>query len=136
MEGNINKEQTIQGLLDGFLKARARSATADSTSVHLDEDSVNAFVEGRIGEREATGMVKHLVDCSFCLHVTAEAAKLSMAFADETEVAAQPVGDAPASISSVLSGILSKIFGTTEGAVFAHHEEETKPEEEEKDETK
>jgi hypothetical protein len=28
----------------------------------------------------------------------------------------------PASVSSVLSGILSRIFGTSEAAVFAHEE--------------
>jgi len=40
----------------------------------------------------------------------------------------------PAKISQVLNGILTRIFGTRDGAVFAHHEED-EGEEKKEDET-
>jgi hypothetical protein len=45
-----------------------------------------------------------------------------MHFAEIDEPAAVRATNEPVSVSSVLSSILSRIFGTTEGAVFAHEE--------------
>lgn len=121
---NNIEEIRIQGLLDGYLNRKISSAT--TSTGHLDEDSLTAFVEGNLGEREATPIVSHLVDCSFCRHVTGELVKLEMAFADEP-VHAPAIEAQPTKISEVLSGLLSKIFGTSDSAVFAHQEDE-KPE--------
>ena len=133
MKGNIIKDETIQGLLDRFLKARQQNSSISGHETHLDEDTITAFVEGKTGERESPGIVKHLIDCSFCLHITAEMARLNYAFADETLPVSDVAENEPASISSVLSGLLSRIFGTSDGAVFAHHEEEEKKEENKED---
>ncbi|MGI9036331.1 MAG: hypothetical protein ACR2GD_09875 [Pyrinomonadaceae bacterium] len=126
--GNKNLEESkIQKLLKRYLQIR--SAAADSQS-HLDEDSLNAFVEGRLSRPESSFVLKHLVDCSFCLRVTAELARLEYEFADEKIPQIVSAGK-PEKISDVLSGLLSKIFGTSDGAVFAHQEdskEETKTE--------
>ena len=126
-QGQINSEEIrIQGLVDRYLKFRSSAATSQT---HLDEDSLNAFVEGRLGEREISPVIKHLIDCSFCLNVTAELTKLEMAFAEEELPVSAPASE-PAKVSDVLKGLLARIFGTQEGgaAVFAH--EETKEEEE------
>ncbi len=124
-KGLINSEDVqIQGLLDCYLRLRISSNALSSEGQHLDEDSVAAFVEGSLVQRDAQPVVKHLVDCSFCRHVTAELVKLDFALADEeaTQVA---VDDEKASkVSKVLNRLLSRIFGTTEGAVFAHQEKE------------
>lgn len=128
--GNMNIEEIrIQGLLDVFLKrnSSARRFAGDSDE-HLDQDTLSAFVEGSLGERQAGPVVSHLVDCSFCRHVTAELVKLDAAFADEP--AREAVADAqPSKISEVLGGLLSRIFGTGDGSVFAHHEDEKKSDE-------
>lgn len=122
----------IQGVLDSFLKLRAKNNIATQTT-HLDEDSLTAFVEGNLSARESQPVVTHLVDCSFCRHVTAELVKLDYAFAEAEETRPAAVEQAePSRISEVLSGLLGRIFGASEGAVFAHEEKENTDEKSEK----
>jgi hypothetical protein len=56
---------------------------------------------------------------------------MEMAFAEEMSIttAAIPANE-PAKVSDVLKNLLSNIFGTRDGAVFAHSESEEKPEDE------
>lgn len=127
--GKRNSEELrIQGLLDRYLNRQSAANNLSTQENHLDEDSLTAFVEGNLSEREAKPMVSHLVDCSFCRHVTAELVRLDFAFADEqvnTVVAAE---SQPSKISEVLNNLLARIFGTGDSAVFAHHETEEKTE--------
>lgn len=121
-KGLINAEEIkIQGLLDRFL--RVRSANKNFNDNHLDEDSLTAFVEGKISERESPAIVQHLTDCSFCLHITGELAKMNAVFAEDEIIVPNPTKE-PMKISEVLGGIMSRIFGTTDGSVFAHEEKE------------
>jgi len=124
------RELKIQGLLEGYLRKNAAGNGFDQES-HLDEDSLTAFVEGNLSEREAKPITIHLVGCTFCRHITAELVRLDLAFVDEGQTALIAESE-PTKISEVLNGILSRIFGTTDGAVFAHQEseEEEKSEEE------
>jgi len=133
-KGQTNSEEIkIQGLLDRYL--RFRSSTTNSES-HLDEDSLNAFVEGKLSRRESTPILKHLIDCSFCLNVTAELAKLEYTFASEDTPAFVSAPE-PTKVSDVLKGLLTRIFGSEGGEVFAHHEtEETEETEKEDDDRK
>lgn len=129
-KGQINADELkIQGLLDRYL--RVRSTNNNFNGNHLDEDSLTAFVEGKVNERESPNIIRHLVNCSFCLNVTGELAKLSIAFADDEVVVPNPTKE-PMKISEVLGGIMSRIFGTNDGAVFAHEEREEN-EEDQKD---
>lgn len=126
----------IQGLLDRFLKVRSVENIADISQDHLDGDTLSAFVEGNLREREAKPIVSHLVDCSFCRNITTELVRLDLAFesSPQRESAAEAQ---PTKIADVLGGILNRIFGSNEGAVFAHHEKEEKKEsKEEKEESK
>ena len=61
------------------------------------------------------------MDCSLCRHITAELVRLDLEFAGE-EIARPIVSEEPSKISAVLNGLLSRIFGTADGAVFAHQE--------------
>ena len=124
----------IQGLIDRYLKAKTSNNTLEGK--HLDEDSLAAFVEGNLSQRESKPIVTHLVDCSFCRHITGELVRLDMAFAIE-EIPLEAVrSEQPSKISEVLSGLMSRIFGTNEAAVFAHQEEEKNSEDEENSEEK
>lgn len=136
--GKRNSEELrIQGLLDRYLNRQSATNGLSTQENHLDEDSLTAFVEGNLSEREAKPMVSHLVDCSFCRHVTAELVRLDFAFADEQVHAGVAQESQPSKISEVLNGLLARIFGTGDSAVFAHHETEEKVEtKEEKDEEK
>lgn len=128
--GNIEKidntDERFQALLGGFLRGRSSDETSHD---HLDEDTLNAFAEGNISRREAIPIVSHLADCGFCRHITSELVRLDLAFA-ETDNSALLVSDrAPAKISEVLSGVLSRIFGPADSAVFAHQEPEPETQE-------
>ena len=123
-----SKEIRIQGLLDNFLRTSTAKKEFSPKADHLDEDLLTAFVEGNLNEVESTPIISHLADCSFCRHVSAQLIKLDVAFAEETEPAAVPIEE-PASVGSVLSGILTRIFGTNDEAVFAHNEEEVEKKE-------
>lgn len=132
-KGNFNPQEIqIQGLLDRYLRSRSAKNHSAELENHLDEDALTAFVEGNLGQRETRPILNHLVDCSFCLHVTAELVKLDFAFASE-EITVPVAEAAPSKISEVLSGLLSRIFGTNDGAVFAHHETEEEKEENKED---
>lgn len=131
MENEIKlnpQELQIQGILDRFLESRNKGITAEGS--HIDDDSLSAFVEGTLNRRESYSIVSHLVDCGFCRHTTAELVRLDLAFAEEEAPARIAEPAEPAKISEVLSGIFSKIFGTTDGAVFAHEEKEKKEKDE------
>ena len=131
--GKINLQDIqIQGLLDSFLNLRTANENLSDENRHLDEDLLSAFVEGNLNPREAQPIVSHLVDCSFCRHITTELVRLDLAFADEETQIVENNVEQPSKISEVLNGLLSRIFGTSDATVFAHQEDEDK----EKDETK
>lgn len=132
---NDSQEARIQKLLGGFLHARSSINSSESfAETHLDDDSLTAFIEGNLNRRESQPIIKHLVDCSFCRHITAELVKLDYAFAGIEEN--QPVTvikeNEPSKISDVLNGLLSRIFGANDSAVFAHNESEDEAENSEK----
>lgn len=131
-QGTFNSEELkIEKLLNLFLNARVSGdVNSEAVGEHLDDDMLSAFVEGELNSSESLPVVNHLVDCSFCRNVTAELVKLDLQFADEPLVQSV-VEEAPSKITQVLNGILAKIFGNNEGAVFAHQE----PDEEDEDES-
>lgn len=131
-KGKINPiDIKIQGLLDRYLKLRPANINFETTQTHLDEDSLAAFVEGNLSRREAPPVVNHLVECSFCRHITTELLRLDLAFAEQVPSVAIAEQARPTKVSEVLGGILSRIFGTSDGAVFAHHEEDSEKDEKE-----
>jgi len=126
----------IQGLLDRYLQTNSLNEGFDEESIHLDEDSLSAFIDGNLLEREAKPIVNHLSNCSYCRHISAELVRLDMTFANEPAAVVMPQGE-PTRVSEVLNSVLSKIFGTADGAVFAHSEkDEENPEREKDNETK
>lgn len=128
------QELKIQGLIGQYLANRREAFDTERASAdHLDHDMLSAFVEGSINTRETDQIVGHLVKCSFCRHISAELIKLHLEFAD-APIEATPAGVGTAKISEVLSGLFSKIFGTADGAVFAHQEEEEEEEQKEEPE--
>lgn len=128
-KGQDNTRDTrFRELLGGYLRVGA-SSSEFGESDHLDGDVIAAFVEGNLSQREAGPITTHLVDCSFCRHKTADLVRLDLQFAEESTETAAPVSE-PTRVADVLSGILGRIFGSAEGAVFAHEEriDESDPE--------
>lgn len=123
-------DERFQGLLARYLMLRSQSVSPQQTSGHLDEDLLAAFVEGNLTFRESDSAVGHLADCSFCRHKTAELIKLDLELAEPTPAAAIAETREPAKVSEVLSGILSRLFGSGEAAVFAHEDKDADTENE------
>lgn len=117
------KEEQVRDILDGFLRFGLDTSKVEEGD-HLDGDAITAFLEGNLSEREALPMTSHLVGCSFCRHRTAELLRLDLEFADE-QVETTADSSEPTKVSDVINGIIGRLFGTSEGAVFAHEEKES-----------
>ena len=124
------REELLKSILEGYVRSDFGGRSPEG-SAHLDEDSISAFVEGNLSGTEAAPMTSHLVACSFCRHKTAELVRLDSQFAEESETPA--ASTEPSKVSDVLSGILGKLFGASEGAVFAHNEDESEEKEEDEE---
>jgi len=122
---NIKNENIkIQELLEGYLRFRSAAAkTQNEAGLHLDEDTLAAFVEGNLTRRENDSFIAHLIECSFCLHKTAELSQLRAVFEDDVTVALSDAAQ-PTKVSDVLSNLFARLFGSTEGVVFAHEAKE------------
>ena len=107
----LNKEETnIRVLLGEYLAGRPTDLHfASNDTSHIDQDTLSAFTEGSLNERESTPVVGHLVRCSFCRHITTELVRLDLAFAETPAIQATQ-SEAPGKISEVLSGLFSKIL--------------------------
>jgi hypothetical protein len=128
------EELRMQRLLEAFLVSRrSLKSSAAETSFHIDEDFLTAFAEGNLGERESTPIVNHLVICGFCRHKTAELVRLDLAFAGSDEDMRPAPATEPHKLSDVLNGLLTKIFGPADAAVFAHNEKEADDKTEQED---
>lgn len=135
-KGKISSDESnIQKLVGNYLKLRVAGNGLTAEGQHLDEDSLTAFIEGHLSEKESLPMVNHLVDCSFCRHVTAELVKLDFALTDERARVITRKSEEPAPVSKVLNDILGRIFGSNEGVVFAHQEADEEDESENKEDT-
>jgi hypothetical protein len=127
---NANKMTAEETKLQGVLAAYLTSRTDDAPPMpHLDQDTLAAFTEGTLNERESGPVISHLVDCGFCRHITADLVRLDLAFAEEPVSALAEGTSQPSKISEVLSGLFEKIFGNSENAVFAHEEKKEKDDE-------
>jgi hypothetical protein len=114
-------DQAIAKALDTFLRQNGLSAQDLSENGHLDDDTFSAFVEGNLSEKESAPIFTHLVSCRYCLHVTAALTKLMDVFEAQDSLATV-TSDSPARVSDVLQGLMTRLFGSSEGAVFAHEE--------------
>ena len=121
-----NVDNRFQVLVDNFLRNNDQRKDVDTS--HLDQDTLAAFVEGNISQRESTPIVAHLVGCGFCRNITSDLVRLDIAFAEETSSPAA-AETSPSSVSEVMSSLFARIFGSSGAEVFAHSE----PEEDKKD---
>jgi hypothetical protein len=126
--------RAMQEALGRFLKARTGIGPA-ADGPHLDEDTIAAFAEGALSMRESENAVRHLVDCGFCLKVTADILRFDAEFLVSGETIATQVRETPSSIADVIGSLFGRIFGIGESAVFAHEEKpaDEKADREEKD---
>jgi len=126
----FNQEnQQIGQLLGAFLKSK-KSETL--TAAHLDEDSISAFVDGTLSNREAEPIMKHLVGCSPCRKITAQLARLAEELNEQPE-AMPSAAPQTSRLQQFLQTLGLSSLGLGDEAVFAHNDsaEEDKKEDSE-----
>src|SRR5258708_4221050 len=123
-EGGTETE-TIRYMIDRRLKARTADESAAPSDAHIDEDSICAFVEGRLEEAEASPVVSHLIGCASCRHTTALLIRLESQFEPENDPA--PI-ESPGRVRLLLERLAAGFTPSLEeDAVFAYQNPEPEP---------
>jgi hypothetical protein len=98
------------------LKTYAEVQTLDA---HPDEDTVCAFVEGRLEEPGSSQMVSHLIACGSCRHTTAQLTRLDSQISAESDSLRQDEG--LGRVRLLLEGLASRVIPSSEeDVVFAY----------------
>ncbi|HEY6188536.1 MAG TPA: hypothetical protein VIW80_12845 [Pyrinomonadaceae bacterium] len=110
----------MRRMIHQHLQGRAMVAPPMLMDAHLDEDALNAFVEGRLNERESAPIIKHLVACNYCRHATSQLVRLD----SEIGIAQTPTPaqEEPGRIRRLLEDLAARVLPSSdEDAVFAYH---------------
>lgn len=109
-------------MIHQHLQRRAMVAPPVVSNVHLDEDALSAFVEGRLTETEAAPVIQHLVGCGFCRRITAQLIRLESEIGPAEESVSDAVQEESGRVRRFLDDVSSRVFPQSEGdAVFAYH---------------
>ena len=119
---NNRETEGIRLMIHQHLQRSATNALPIVADVHLDEDALSAFVEGRLTETESSPVIQHLVGCGFCRRATAQLIRLESEIGP-TETATPAVEqEEPGRIRSLLDNLASRVLPQSEGdSVFAYH---------------
>jgi hypothetical protein len=122
LTGEKAKKETemIRYLIHQRLKTRVPAdSLPEPSDAHLDEDTICAFVEGRLEEAESAPVISHLVACAPCRHTTAQLIRLESQFSPENESTAD---EGPRSLFERLAARVTPSF--EEDVVFAYQNPE------------
>ena len=125
------KTETIRGMIAQRLKAVAAAELSRVTNKpHLDEDTIAAFVEGRLLDNECQPVLAHLAACGACRRASAQMVQL------ENQIDADAGSEVPdeesGRLEAVLSRLRSAVPSINEEVVFAYQN----PDEEQDDPAK
>lgn len=130
MTAGLNKTDCIRELVAQRLKAVAASELSNAPAApHLDEDTIAAFVEGRLTGDECTPVVSHLAACGICRRTSAQFVQLQNQIDDE--IAPGVAEEEPGRLEGLLSRLRTAVPSGGEEVVFAY---ENPKSEESKDE--
>ncbi len=109
------KEKDMEKLLMIYLNL---SLVIPEEGVHLDEDTTANLIEGNLSKRELKPIVKHLVNCAFCRHLTAEIIKFDSMLAEQESIQVSQ----PTKISETIRELLSEFFQPMPASLEAFEE--------------
>jgi hypothetical protein len=127
MAARFNKKiETIRDLIDHRLKSVAavelRDAPAES---HVDEDTIAAYIEGRLADDECRPVLAHLAACGICRRASAQIVQLENQIDDEAADAVSAEAE-PGRLEALLSR-LSSAVSIEEDVVFAYQNPSEEP---------
>src|SRR5687768_5705953 len=88
---------------------------------HIDEDSIAAFVEGRLTDTECKPVLSHLAACGLCRRASAQFVQLENQIDDEVSPAA---AEEPGRLEALLSRLRSAVPSANDEVVFAYENPE------------
>ncbi|HEV7843283.1 MAG TPA: hypothetical protein VGO69_06270 [Pyrinomonadaceae bacterium] len=119
---NNRETEGIRLMIHQHLQRNAMVTPPLVTDVHLDEDALSAFVEGRLTEQESAPVIQHLVGCGFCRRATAQLIRLESEVGSTDVGASEATQDEPGRIRTLLDDLASRVLPQAEGdTVFAYH---------------
>ncbi|MBA3768370.1 MAG: hypothetical protein H0W99_15605 [Acidobacteria bacterium] len=123
-----NREiEAMRRMIQQHLQERALATPPMLMDVHLDEDALNAFVEGRLSEPESAPIIKHLVACGYCRQATSQLVRLETETGIAAAAATSPTPvvspqEEPGRIRRLLEDLASRVLlSSEEETVFAYH---------------
>lgn len=91
----------------------------EALDAHPDEDTLCAFVEGRLEEPGSSQMVSHLIACGSCRRTTAQLTRLDSQINPLNDSPLQDEG--PGRVRLLLEGLASRLISSSEeDVVFAY----------------
>jgi hypothetical protein len=111
----------MRRMIHQHLQRRPLVAPPMLYDAHLDEDSLSAFIEGRLSEAESAPAISHLVACGFCRRFTAQLVRLESEIGIE-ETSSTPPAEEPGRIRRLLDELAARVLPSADDeAVFAYH---------------
>lgn len=91
----------------------------EALDAHPDEDTICAFVEGRLEEAGSSQMVSHLIACRSCRHTTAQLTRLDSQINAEND--SPLLDEGPGRVRLMLEGLALRLIPSSEeDVVFAY----------------
>ena len=106
--------EAIARMIGNRLKSYADIGATDN---HPDEDTMCAFVEGRLEEVESSNIVSHLIVCRTCRHIIAQLSQLDDELTPETEEVS----------GGLLGELVAHLIPRSEGDAVFGYQEPTEP---------
>ena len=119
-----NKESDrLRRMVHQHLARRGSLAPASAAAgAHLDEDALSVFVEGRLSENESAPLIRHLVACASCRHITTQLIRLDTELSAGETPAPAPAAEEPGRIRRLLADLAARVLPSSEGdVVFGYH---------------
>lgn len=119
MAERLNKKtEMIRDLIANRLKSVAAAELRNApTESHVDEDTIAAYIEGRLADAKCRPVLSHLASCGFCRRISAQIVQL------ENQIEAEPVTEISAQEPGRLEALLSRLgsaVSVDENVVFAY----------------
>ena len=90
---------------------------------HVDEDSIAAFVEGRLTDTECKPVLSHLAACGLCRRTSAQFVQLENQI--EADITTS-TDEEPGRLEALLARLRAAVPSASEEVVFAYNSEETR----------
>ena len=120
-----NETEAIQYMIHQRLQTNTE---VEVLAAHPDEDTLCAFIEGRLEENAASEMVSHLIACSNCRRVTAQVTRFDAAPDLDADFVSESEESEPGRFRQILENLASRVFPTSgEDVVFAYQNPPEEP---------